>query len=133
MAINGYRKYRARKVAYGGYVFDSMAEAERYKQLEILTAAGVITQLVIHPVYLLQDRFKRDGHIIRKIEYEADFAYTDAQGRAIVEDVKGVKTADYKIKRKLFLYRFPALDHKEIDANDYRKPRTTRNRRTSRL
>ena len=41
----------------------------------------------------------------RKCEYIADFVYTDKDGNTIVEDAKGVRTPEYKIKRKLMLYR----------------------------
>ena len=36
--------------------------------------------------------------------YVADFVYTDKNGNVVVEDVKGIKTEVYKIKRKLMLY-----------------------------
>lgn len=40
----------------------------------------------------------------RKVEYVADFVYTDVEtGENIVEDTKGIRTTEYIIKRKLML------------------------------
>ena len=41
----------------------------------------------------------------RAVEYVADFVYTTAAGEVVVEDVKGVRTREYIIKRKLMLWR----------------------------
>lgn len=44
----------------------------------------------------------------RAVRYIADFVYTDTMTeKVIVEDVKGYKTDVYKLKRKLFKYRYP--------------------------
>lgn len=50
----------------------------------------------------LQERFALHvkGELI--CTYVADFVYTDHDGRPVVEDVKGVKTDVYKIKKALF-------------------------------
>ena len=41
----------------------------------------------------------------RECAYIADFTYIDLKtGNTVVEDTKGVRTADYVIKRKLMLY-----------------------------
>lgn len=46
------------------------------------------------------------GRVIeRKVDYIADFVYTDIyNAMVVVEDTKGLKTPDYIIKRKLMLY-----------------------------
>lgn len=46
------------------------------------------------------------GKVIeRKVEYIADFVYVDTKtGETVVEDTKGIRTPDYKIKRKLMLW-----------------------------
>lgn len=41
----------------------------------------------------------------RECSYRADFEYTE-DGETIVEDVKGFKTKEYIIKRKLLLWRY---------------------------
>jgi len=44
----------------------------------------------------------------------ADFRYVDTStGLTVVEDVKGMKTDVYKIKRKLLLWRYPGIDFRE--------------------
>ena len=45
-----------------------------------------------------------DGKVVeRACSYIADFVYME-RGEKVVEDVKGVKTKDYIIKRKLMLF-----------------------------
>ena len=52
--------------------------------------------------------FKKDGKTIREISYIADFVYEQG-GKIIVEDVKGMQTKEFKLKRKMFEYQFPEL------------------------
>lgn len=40
----------------------------------------------------------------RAVEYVADFVYKNEAGETVVEDVKGFRTHDYVIKRKLMLW-----------------------------
>lgn len=97
-------KYNAKKKVVDGHLFHSTKEAERYCELKLFLKAGLIRNLVLQPRFLLQDKFKdKQGKTHRKIEYVADFLYIDNDGKAIVEDVKGVLTAVYKLKKKMFL------------------------------
>lgn len=97
-------KYRAVKTYVDGIRFDSMKEARRYQELQLMERAGAIEDLELQPKFLLQESFRLDGKTHRKIEYIADFKYWDVEkGSWVVEDVKGVKTEVYKIKKKLFL------------------------------
>ncbi len=99
-----YSKYNAKKKVVDGHTFDSKREAERYCELKLFVRAGEIRNLVLQPRFLLQDKFvDKQGNKHRKIEYVADFLYIDKQGRNVVEDVKGVLTDVYKIKKKMFL------------------------------
>lgn len=108
-------KYNARKVTLDGYTFDSKKEAERYVYLKLLESAGEIFNLELQPRFELQEAFKHNGKTIRKIEYVADFRYTDKNGATVVEDVKGMQTDVYKLKRKLFLKRYGELvDFQEL-------------------
>lgn len=100
-------KYNARKTAVDGISFDSRKEAERYKELKALERVGKIDGLELQPRFTLMDGFRYEGKAIRKIEYVADFLYRDLSTLdLIVEDVKGVKTDVYKIKKKLFLKHY---------------------------
>jgi len=99
-----YSKYRNKKVTIDGIKFDSKKEAKRYSDLKILERVGKIENLELQPRFLLQDKFTFNGKTIRKIEYIADFQFYDIESKCIiVEDVKGMKTEVYKIKKKLFL------------------------------
>lgn len=97
-------KYNAKKRTIDGHNFPSKREAERYCELKLLLKAGEIRNLVLQPRFLLQEEFiDKNGVKHRKIEYVADFLYIDKDDKAIVEDVKGVLTEVYKIKKKMFL------------------------------
>ena len=97
-------KYNAKKNKIDGHLFDSKREAERYCELKLLEKAKEIRNLVLQPRFLIQDKFKdKQGNTHRKIEYVADFLYIDKDDKVIVEDVKGVLTDVYKIKKKMFL------------------------------
>ena len=95
-------KYRNKKVIVEDYVFDSIQESKRYKELKLLLRAG-------QPHFLLQDSFMKNGKTYRKIEYIADFKYTE-NGKTIVEDVKGIQTDVFKLKHKLFEKKYPDLE-----------------------
>ena len=98
------RKYGNRRPVVDGIQFDSQAEANRYGQLKILLQAGEITNLRLQVPYELQPSFKHDGKTIRAIKYVADFVYEDKDGKTHIEDVKGMRTKEYELKRKIMLY-----------------------------
>ena len=102
-------KYRNKKVQVDMYVFDSIAESRRYKELKLLERAGKIQNLELQPHFLLQESFKKNGKTFRKIEYIADFKYIE-NGKTIVEDVKGIQTDVFKLKHKLFEKKYPDLE-----------------------
>lgn len=102
-------KYKNKKVQVDMYVFDSIAESKRYKELKLLERAGKIQDLELQPHFLLQEAFKKNGRAYRKIEYIADFKYTENE-KTIVEDVKGIQTDVFKIKHKLFEKKYPELE-----------------------
>ncbi|MEG1074908.1 MAG: DUF1064 domain-containing protein [Ruthenibacterium sp.] len=106
-------KYNSQKVTYNGINFESKKECGRYRELLLLERAGKIQNLMLQPRYTLQEAFRRNGKAIRKIEYVADFCYC-ADGKSIVEDVKGMKTDVYKLKKKLFLCKYPNADFREV-------------------
>ena len=102
-------KYRNKKVQVDMYVFDSIRESQRYKELKLLERAGEISNLELQPHFLLQESFKKNGRAYRKIEYIADFKYTENK-KTIVEDVKGMQTDVFKLKHKLFEKKYPDLE-----------------------
>jgi len=110
-------KYHAEKVQIDGETFDSRREARRWTDLRLLERAGEIRDLRRQVKYILiptqreapiitKTGKEKPGRVIEKeCSYYADFVYTDARtGEQIVEDVKGVRTDAYILKRKLMLY-----------------------------
>ena len=108
--------------------FDSKKEYRRWCELCLLQKAGKITDLEWQvPFELIPaqkrtvetgERYKRDNKAMGILKgmpktkevcleqscvYIADFVYRE-DGRQVVEDTKGVRTADYIIKRKLMLW-----------------------------
>jgi hypothetical protein len=88
-------KYGNRRVTEDGIPFDSLAELRRYRELRMLEAAGVIAGLEVHPRYPLVVNGVKVG------SYEADFRYVTPEGETVIEDVKGVRTSTYKLKKRL--------------------------------
>jgi hypothetical protein len=97
-------KYGAVKTTINGITFSSKAEARRYVQLDHLQAAGVIDRLVMQEVFELIPAQIINGKMERAVKYIADFSYTQ-DGKKVVEDVKGMKTREYIIKKKLLHFR----------------------------
>ena len=108
-------KYHNIKKTVDGIKFDSKAEAERYVELKLMQRAGHISGLQLQPEFELIPRYKKNGKTVRKTVYIADFMYTDNYtDETVIEDVKGVKTAVYKLKKKLFEYRYPQYTITEV-------------------
>lgn len=110
-------KYNNKKVQVDMRVFDSVLEAKRYRQLALLERAKVIKNLQLQVPFLLQEGFRKNEKIYRKIEYIADFVYEE-NGKTVIEDTKGVKTEVFKIKQKLFEYKYPNLSIKIVTKED---------------
>ncbi|MBS5989581.1 MULTISPECIES: DUF1064 domain-containing protein [Anaerococcus] len=102
-----YSKYRAVKTEIDGIKFDSKKEARRYKELKLLERGKAISCLELQPVFDLIPKQIHNGKTIRKVVYKADFKYFDNNKKIwIVEDVKGFKTDVYKLKKKMFLFKY---------------------------
>jgi len=107
-------KYGNKTIEFEGIRFDSLAELGRYQNLRTMENNGDISNLVVHPRFILQEPFTYNHVRERAIAYEADFSYYEKDGKKIVEDVKGFKTKEYLLKRKLFLYKYPGVNFVEI-------------------
>jgi hypothetical protein len=95
-------KYKNTRCEANGIKFDSKAERLRYMELARLERLGVIRALELQPRFTLLDKFESNGTKYRAITYVADFRYL-TDNKDVVEDVKGVETKEYLLKRKLFL------------------------------
>lgn len=105
-------KYHA--VRIGGY--DSMKERRRAVVLRLMERQGLIKDLREQVSFeLIPAQYGNCGKDLKgksvticlekACKYIADFVYIDAAtGQTVVEDVKGVRTDVYKIKKKLMLY-----------------------------
>ena len=122
-AMDKPEKYRNRKctVTIPGSVkqitFDSVKEARRFGELELMKNTGKIRDLRLQVNFTLQEGFTTAaGERIRPIVYRADFVYQEPSPtgwRTIVEDVKGVRTKEYSMKRKMMLEKF-GVDIREV-------------------
>lgn len=102
---NGRNKYHAKHTTVDGITFDSRREADRYLVLKSMEEDGAIEDLRRQVRYELVPAFDVDGRHYRPVYYVADFVYRE-DGHEVVEDVKGMMTDVYKLKRKLFARRY---------------------------
>jgi len=133
-------KYGNKKTVYDDIVFDSIAEMRRYKELKLRESVGEIIGLELQPKFELQPAYTdRHGKKHRAIVYIADFFYyelykgsntvrplkwlADDNGVIIphtlpyvpvVEDVKGIETAVFKLKWKMLQYRDPRREYRIV-------------------
>ena len=87
-------KYKAIKTEVDGIMFASKKEAMRYKELKFLRSQYRISDLILQPKFPVEVCGKKI------CTYVADFLYYE-NGEKIIEDVKGVKTPVYRLKKKL--------------------------------
>jgi hypothetical protein len=88
-----------------GKLFASKKEAARYQELKYLTMLGIVKDLKLQPQYHI---IVRGEHIC---DYRADFQYMEKDA-LVIEDVKGFKTNEYKLKKKL-MHACYGIDIKE--------------------
>lgn len=94
-------KYRNKRTEIDGIAFPSKKEARRYAELKILLKAKKILHLELQPEYEFPIKYDSGRHI----KYRADFRYIDCESaKVIIEDVKGMKTPVYKIKKAMMRY-----------------------------
>lgn len=114
-------KYNARRTTVDGITFHSAKEASRYCELKLLAKAGRVRALRLQPRYYLcalsvkraDCRDVNAGEIEKRrvpvASYVADFEYEEAHRdgwRLVVEDVKGVITSTYKLKKRWFEHQY---------------------------
>ena len=117
--MRAHSKYKNRKVERGGIQYDSKKEAARGAVLGLKQRAGEVSELKRQVKFVLQESFKipskktKQGfETIKEIAYIADFTYF-MNGQFYIEDVKGYKTPEYKIKAKMLRKK---IADGEIDA-----------------
>lgn len=105
-------KYGALKAEVNGRVFDSIMEAKFYVYLLHLKHDGQIKEFDCQVKYELQPKYrsKHTGKIVRPIYYIPDFVITKNDGSIVAVDVKGQETDVFKLKQKLFEYKYPEIE-----------------------
>lgn len=112
-------KYGNTKTTIGSLKFDSKAEARRYNELLLLQKSGAIKDLKTQVAFVLWPSVKFPGaaRATPACRYVADFVYLEPVGdgllRTVIEDVKGMRTAVYKLKKHA-LKALHGLDVREI-------------------
>jgi len=122
------------------HTFPSHLEALRYLELKRLKEAGIVKEIELQPIFELQPAYRKCcGNIwylkphgfsfpgpkicqickkkmpaIKAITYIADFRITYTNGHVEIEDVKGLETEVFKLKRKMFEYKYPELTLKIV-------------------
>ncbi|MEI6221195.1 MAG: DUF1064 domain-containing protein [bacterium] len=86
-----------------GVTFASKAEMRRYCQLKLMEKVKDIQDLKLQPKF----------ELYAGIKYVADFSYYE-NSVFVVEDVKGMVTPVYRIKKKMLLHKYPNLDFREV-------------------
>lgn len=106
-------KYNAQKTEIDGIVFHSKKEADRYSELKLLMhATGKDRVLNVE----LQPKYPCIVEGVEVCTYIADFIVHYADGRVVVEDVKGYKKGCayslFRLKKKLVetLYRIEIVE-----------------------
>ena len=115
------------KTEVDGIVFDSKMESQYYEYLKQLKAKGIVECFRLQPEFILQDKFmivdgktvfgddpdfnkiKRQtkAPTVQAIKYVSDFEVQYADGHVEIVDPKGIATADFELKRKMFMCKYP--------------------------
>ena len=131
-------KYHAVRTEVDGITFHSKGEAKRYGDLKLLEKSNSISGLKLQPKYILEpgDSDLAVYGLQRAISYVGDFSYRvirhsvisilgqeaavliatkdpDYLSVEVCEDFKGHRTPVYKLKRHLFVRRYPDIYHLE--------------------
>ena len=103
-------KYNNKKTVIDDIVFDSKDEALYYEALKDMKAKGLIKDFELQPEFILQEGFEKDEKKYRAIKYTADFRVLTNNDYSYIVDVKGMLTTEFKIKMKLFNYKYPNIE-----------------------
>lgn len=105
-------KYHAKKVEIEGVQFDSKKEAQGWARLQNLQRMGVISELQRQVRFELVPKQKDE----RAVHYVADYVFKEGD-KLVVADCKSSMTKklpSYIIKRKLFKFRYPEYEFREM-------------------
>lgn len=111
-----FNKYRAKKTNCAqGHTHGSKKEALRCNELSEMHRRREISKLEQQPQFWFAINGKPLKHANgQRVGYKADFRYRDANGRVVVEEVKGFSVRDWPLRRAVFLALFPDLIFREV-------------------
>ena len=108
-------KYGAKSREIDGHEFPSLKEADYYLMYKDMLQQGELINLELQPKFTLIPAFKgKDGKTEKSVNYTADFRLTYPDGHIVIVEVKGYKTRDYVIRRKLFKWQHRDIDFIEV-------------------
>ena len=108
-------KFNAKRIEIDGFSFASRKEADYYCELKLRLKAGDIKGFSLQPEFVLQEAFTDSmGNKHRAIKYTADFKVIHNDLSVEIVEVKGHKTKDYLLRKKLFLKRYPEFKFTEV-------------------
>lgn len=96
-------KFGAIRVDRDGYKFSSKKERRRYDELILLKRSGDVLFFMMQPPFYMPGA-----------KYVGDFLIFWADGSVTLEDVKGILTQKYKVKKKLMAIHYPHIEIEEI-------------------
>jgi len=103
-------KYNAKKIIIDDIKFDSKRESEYYLIYKEKEQNGEIHNLRLQVPYVLIDAYTNgECKKIREMKYVADFVYEDNENKTHVIDVKGIVLKEFKMKKKIFDYKYYPL------------------------
>lgn len=121
-------KIKHKKTTVDNITFDSKTEANYYEYIRDNKEKLNIKEIELQPQFILQEKHlvinnqvivpkdekelkslqkKHPGCTVQPIKYIADFKLTYNDGSIDIIDVKGLKTADFKLKEKMFNFKYP--------------------------
>jgi hypothetical protein len=98
--LNSNSKYHNVRCELDSITFDSKAERNYYIELQLMKHAKLIKWFNRQPSFLLTGG----------IRYRPDFIVCDSAGKICVVDVKGMATAAFKMKQKMWSELYPDIE-----------------------
>lgn len=95
-------------------LFDSITEYEYWCELLKLEEQGKISNIEIHPEFVLQEPFEYFGKKINAIVYTPDFMFKKADGTVQAIEIKGIPTPDFELRLKIWKYKYRNIPIKII-------------------
>ena len=92
-------KFNAKPTTYDGIKFASKKEQKRYLELRVLESAGDI-------LFFLR---QTPMHLSGGVKYVCDYQVFWSDGTVTFEDVKGMRTPMYKLKKKQVEALYPII------------------------